>query len=235
PPLRHPVPTHPAYIPEPPSTPGSPATGYQRYSSSPQPNQNQPQTSQYFWPGVGMAGLGVNDATAQIGMQLGHSAVAAGQEYMQKNFGSLIPRTISVKHHFNVSNSYVLHKLQVVLFPWIHKPWGRRKASTGAERQYNNPYQQPQNFLPPRQDINSPDLYIPTMAIITYVLVNGLQQGLQGGFKPQVLGELFSMSLFVIFCDLCFIKLGCFLLSIPSSDSLTMVDLIAYAGYKFVG
>jgi hypothetical protein len=33
PPLRHPVPTHPAYIPEPPPTP----QGYQRYSSSPAP------------------------------------------------------------------------------------------------------------------------------------------------------------------------------------------------------
>ncbi|GAW07830.1 YIF1-domain-containing protein [Lentinula edodes] len=40
PPLRHPVPTHPAYIPEPPSTPGSP-NGYQRFSSSPGPNQQQ--------------------------------------------------------------------------------------------------------------------------------------------------------------------------------------------------
>ncbi|KAF6743854.1 hypothetical protein DFP72DRAFT_1079487 [Ephemerocybe angulata] len=34
--LRHPVPTHPAYIPEPPSTPSSPQ-GYQRFSSSPGP------------------------------------------------------------------------------------------------------------------------------------------------------------------------------------------------------
>ena len=28
---------------------------------------------------------GLNDATAQFGMQLGHNAVAAGQEYVQKN------------------------------------------------------------------------------------------------------------------------------------------------------
>ena len=36
PPLQHPVPTHPTYIPDPPSTPSSPQ-GYQRYTSSPQP------------------------------------------------------------------------------------------------------------------------------------------------------------------------------------------------------
>lgn len=40
PPLQHPVPTHPAYIPEPPSTPASPQ-GYQRYTSSPGPPPGQ--------------------------------------------------------------------------------------------------------------------------------------------------------------------------------------------------
>lgn len=118
PPLRHPVPTHPAYIPEPPSTPGSP-NGYQRFSSSPGPNQqqqpaplqqqhvpaymtspfqhSQQQQQQHslnppqlphqpsFVPQPDFAAWGVNDATAQFGMQLGTSAVAAGQEYVQKN------------------------------------------------------------------------------------------------------------------------------------------------------
>ena len=34
---------------------------------------------------VDFAAWGLNDATAQFGMQLGQSAVAAGQDYMQKN------------------------------------------------------------------------------------------------------------------------------------------------------
>lgn len=42
PPLQHPVPTHPAYIPEPPSTPMSPQ-GYQRYSSDTPPAQGYAQ------------------------------------------------------------------------------------------------------------------------------------------------------------------------------------------------
>ena len=120
PPLQHPVPTHPAYIPEPPSTPASPQ-GYQRYTSSPPQPQHfsQPihhntaippnyvtQSAQYQPMGAGQghpsipsqphphmnptasvdfSAWGLNDATAQLGMQLGQSAVAAGQEYMQKN------------------------------------------------------------------------------------------------------------------------------------------------------
>lgn len=110
PPLRHPVPTHPAYIPEPPPTPVSPQ-GYQRYSSSPsippipslgpsyvsayttpfqhsqqhQPIHHAQQSTPSLIPQPDFAAWGMNDATAQFGMQLGHSAVAAGQDYVQRN------------------------------------------------------------------------------------------------------------------------------------------------------
>lgn len=137
PPLQHPVPTHPAFIPEPPSTPNSPQ-GYMRFSSSPSnqsvppanffggPQQGQQQhahppsgygSSQFqgYTPasghgqqhgqqhvqqhgqqhgqqpnqplpqGIDLAQWGVNPVTAQLGMQFGQNAVAAGQEYMQKN------------------------------------------------------------------------------------------------------------------------------------------------------
>lgn len=117
PPLQHPVPTHPAYIPEPPSTPVSPQ-GYMRFTSSPpnpnarpQPHRSPPQSQQYpqgraqpyiapqfqsfaSAPAPGQAQhptpadfaqWGVNPATAQFGIQLGQSAVAAGQNYVQRN------------------------------------------------------------------------------------------------------------------------------------------------------
>lgn len=38
---------------------------------------------QGFHPNFGA--WGINDTTAQLGMQLGQSAVAAGQDYVQKN------------------------------------------------------------------------------------------------------------------------------------------------------
>lgn len=36
-------------------------------------------------PATQFGAWGIDGATAQLGMQLGHSAVAAGQEYMQRN------------------------------------------------------------------------------------------------------------------------------------------------------
>lgn len=62
----------------------------------------------------------------------------------------------AVKHYFNVTNSYVISKLFLVLFPWRHKPWSRKQAvsPTGQDGWY----------LPPRDDVNSPDMYIPGLS-----------------------------------------------------------------------
>jgi len=69
----------------------------------------------------------MNEPTAQMGFQVGKSAMAAGQEYMENNFNRYVSIP-ALKHYFNVSNSYVLNKLILVLFPWRHKPWSRQQA-----------------------------------------------------------------------------------------------------------
>ncbi|EIN13042.1 hypothetical protein PUNSTDRAFT_82592 [Punctularia strigosozonata HHB-11173 SS5] len=165
----------------------------------------------------------MNDATAQFGMQLGHTAVAAGQEYVQRNFGGLVPLT-SLKHHFNVSNSYVMHKLRLLVFPWRHRPWTRKvyRTEQGATE-----------WQPPRDDLNSPDLYIPVMALVTYVLIAALQSGLQHRFHPEVLGNAASRALGVTFLDFVAVYLGCYLLNISGPSQI--MDLLSYGGYKFVG
>ncbi|KAG6865542.1 hypothetical protein C0991_001735 [Blastosporella zonata] len=253
PPLRHPVPTHPAYIPEPPSTPGSP-DGYQRFSSSPQPQhvyhvpayttpfehnvppQHAPSLHQHApqIPQPEFAAWGVNHATAQFGMQLGHSAVAAGQDYVQRNFGTIFPST-PLKHHFNVSNSYVINKLSLVLFPWLQKPaaWRRIVRQSSNQNQNQTPNQPAVEWAPPREDLNSPDLYIPLMALVTYILLCALHAGLTKQFHTKVLGEALSRGLAVVLLDFAFVKLGCYFLNVH--ESTPFADLVAYGGYKFVG
>lgn len=76
------------------STSGSSGTGKQQQQmfgvgnmQSQGPHQQYPnmQNGQMPWGQFGM----MNDATAQMGMQFGRSAVAAGQEYMNKNVSIL--------------------------------------------------------------------------------------------------------------------------------------------------
>lgn len=124
-----------------------------------------------------------------------------------------------------MTNSYVLNKLFLVLFPWRHKPWSR-KQGVGANGQDGF-------YLPPREDINSPDMYIPVMSLVTYILLSTLIAGLRGEFQPELLGYTASMALVVVVVEILGLKLGCYLLSISNQSQL--LDLVAYSGYKFVG
>lgn len=139
-----------------------------------------------------------------------------------------INRYISIpalKHYFNVSNTYVLGKLALVLFPWRHKPWSRQSRLASHDGR--------EGFLPPREDLNSPDMYIPVMAFVTYILLSTLLAGLRGAFHPELLGLTATTAFAVVIFEILGLKLGCYLLSISNESQL--LDLVAYSGYKFVG
>ena len=133
----------------------------------------------------------------------------------------------ALKHYFNVTNSYVLTKLRIILIPWWHRPWSRQQRhapdpSASAALLYQ----------PPREDVNSPDMYIPTMALVTYILLSTFIAGLRGAFNPELLGTTATVAIAVTLLEILIIRTGTFLLAISSSSQL--LDLVAYSGYKFV-
>jgi len=118
-----------------------------------------------------------------------------------------------------------VNKLFLVLFPWRHKPWSRRQSI--------GPNGQEGWFLPPREDLNSPDMYIPVMALVTYILLSTLIAGLKGAFQPELLGSAATWAFTVVLLEIIGLRVGCYLLAISNQSQL--LDLIAYSGYKFVG
>ena len=129
-----------------------------------------------------------------------------------------------------------MRKLLLVLLPWRHRPWTRQQArlnsapgsdGQGQTRQYSNMY------LPPREDLNSPDMYIPIMSLITYILLSTVLAGIRGTFKPEILGSITTTSLVVIVVEILILRLAIYLLNITNESQL--LDLAAYSGYKFVG
>ncbi|KAJ5438977.1 uncharacterized protein N7458_009975 [Penicillium daleae] len=237
PPLHHPVPQHVSTVPmmrspPPPSSQQTPNTGYGGGGNPYQPSPAQGGSGSYA-PGFG--GF-MNDPTAQMGFQVGQTAMKAGQEYMEQNFNRYVSIP-ALKHYFNVSNSYVLRKLALVLFPWRHKPWSRQQARmagnpTGpngqiVQQQYSS------MFLPPRDDLNSPDMYIPVMALVTYILLSVLLAGFRGNFHPELLGSITTTAIAVIIFEILCLKMAMYILSINNDSQL--LDLVAYSGYKFVG
>ncbi|EHA46369.1 Hrf1 domain-containing protein [Pyricularia oryzae 70-15] len=224
PPLHHPVPQHVSTVPQlrsPPPPVSQSAQSGQGYGGSPYPQQQQggagPQNM------FGQYGQFMNDPAAQVAAHFGSTAFRQGQEIIDQN----INRYLSVhllKHYFNVTNSYVINKIYLVLFPWRHKPWSRKPAMGPGGQE---------GYLPPRDDVNSPDMYIPVMSLVTYILLSTAIAGLRGQFQPELLGNTAGTALIVVAAEIIILKLGCYIMSISNNSQL--LDLVAYSGYKFVG
>jgi len=123
-----------------------------------------------------------------------------------------------LKYYFTVDNSYVLKKLRMLFIPFIEKNWERQDKDG--------------KLAPPREDVNAPDLYIPTMAFVTYILVVGLVLGTVGRFSPEQLGIAASSALGWMFLEVLVCYAGLYLLNISFNGIL---ELVALAGYKYVG
>eukprot|EP01111_Echinosteliopsis_oligospora_P009110 TRINITY_DN2610_c0_g1_i2.p1 TRINITY_DN2610_c0_g1~~TRINITY_DN2610_c0_g1_i2.p1 ORF type:complete len:318 (+),score=84.14 TRINITY_DN2610_c0_g1_i2:102-1055(+) len=146
-----------------------------------------------------------------------------GRQYVDRNFGRFMSLT-PVKYYFNVTNSYVLKKLALVTFPFLHKNW-QRQPSTNNDGS---------NLAPPREDINAPDLYIPIMAFVTYILVVGFFKGATTEtFTPEILGYTASKGLIAMALELFVLRTSFYMLN--TNPNVSLLDMLAFCGYIFVG
>ena len=87
--------------------------------------------------------------------------------------------------------------------------------------------------MPPKLDVNAPDMYIPVMAFVTYILIVGIAMGKQNKFTPEQLGIQASSALGWFFFEVLLVFLTLQILSIKSV--LKTFDIMAFCGYKFFG
>lgn len=69
------------------------------------------------------------------------------------------------------------------------------------------------------------------MAFTTYIFICCVSAGMKGTYHPQLLGLLASKTVAFMVVEILFLKLGTYLLSAGSS----LLDFVAYSGYKFIG
>lgn len=87
--------------------------------------------------------------------------------------------------------------------------------------------------LQPRYERNAPDMYIPTMAFLTYVALAGLALGTQERFTPEQLGIISSSALAWGVVEMIVHNITLYALNLDTS--LKWLDMLAYCGYKYVG
>lgn len=195
--------------------------------------------------GQGHGGSGMNtffsDPTTQMGLQFSQTAFNASQQYMQQNLGQFVSNE-NVKYYFKVSNAYVLKKLLLIVFPYRNKSWIRQVSNNGnvngAHGNGNgngngNGGVGVEGYATPIDDINAPDLYIPTMAFLSYILVWAIDAGMRGDFHPEMLGYATTRTLAFYLMDFILLRVSFYILGIGSKNS-KLWDLVSYTGYKFV-
>ena len=87
--------------------------------------------------------------------------------------------------------------------------------------------------VPPKLDVNAPDMYIPLMAFVTYLLVVGVALGVQKKFTPEVLGMQATSALAWFVFEVLMIFITLQILGLKTA--LKTFDIIAFGGYKYFG
>lgn len=160
----------------------------------------------------------LTDPMANMAFEYGHSLAGQGSVYVHKNIEKYVA-TSKLKYYFAVDTAYVGKKLGLLIFPYAHSDWSIH---------YNQ-----DEPVAPRYDINAPDLYIPVMAFVTYILLAGIGLGTQSRFSPEHLGLTASTAIVWMIIELVAILTLMYILNV--STGLKYLDLLAYSGYKYVG
>lgn len=149
-----------------------------------------------------------------MAVQYGNALVGTGKQQLEKYMS-----ISTLRYYFAVNTDYVFAKLALLFFPFTHKDWS-------VKYEQDVPLQ-------PRYEKNAPDMYIPTMAFLTYVVTAGLVLGTQERFTPEHLGILASSALAWSLIELVIHTVSLYVMNL--NTSLSTLDLLAYCGYKYVG
>ena len=154
---------------------------------------------------------GINEETINFGLNMGKQLVQNSKfvDYFSLDF---------LKPYFRINNKYVLIKFRYLFLPFLKE----KQVISESIEEGNNIF----NF-------HYLDLYIPIMSFITYVLFVNFMTALHNPqiFNPQILGRVLSKDLSIYIINGLVMKL---LMFIFVNKPLTLTDLLALSGYKFL-
>lgn len=201
----------------------------QQQQAPPAVNPNTMNNAMNFWDPA-MATVAKAAVTGNLGdskVMMG-MAESMGKDFLEKGWAKAVPglerSMVGLRPYFAVDNSYVKRKMTKVLFPFLYKDWSRQEnIHPNADGSVA--------YALPQEDENAPDLYIPTMSLLTYVLLCALCYGNAGKFNPDILPDVTSKCIVTQILEVIAIRIGFYLMEAP----VPILDLISYTGYKYLG
>jgi len=159
----------------------------------------------------------------QAAIAMGSQLVGANMEQAQKQMSAgFSVYLVTVRRYFNVSHESVLRKLGNMLVPFLSSVKKDPHSFTGDFGDVEKPAV-PGHLMP--------DLYIPLMGYITFILMCGLARGAVGEFHPEVLGTSASFALGMVLLEVVVVRGGYFVLG---ASGVATLEILATAGSKFV-
>lgn len=136
---------------------------------------------------------------------------AIGKQALQSGASALNSELSKVscgafRKYFDATDSTILSKLLLIVAPFCYK-----------EDSLSSP-------------LYKPEMYIPSMSIITLVLFKGFLLGLSNMFHPEVLGITFTRTVIIHFAVCLLYKAICYFFDAP----IDVKDLFCFVGYKFL-
>jgi hypothetical protein len=158
--------------------------------------------------------------------------ISAGMQAGSSFLGRYVPGIAilwdTLRRYFHVDNAYVKTKLLRIVFPFRHRNWERLEVGGGDGDSAV--------MAPPTKDTNAPDLYIPSMSLMTFVLIVSFVKGTAMKFTPDVMYEVGTYCVFTNVMEILVVKLSLYLLGHARASSvLGVFDVLAFVGYKYVG
>lgn len=171
-------------------------------------------------PTGGDVSPGISDAVT-------NAMVSHFQKELLQNSMAMWPSVVhGAKKYFNVNHGYVLRKIVWQLVP---VPSQKKKAGeiSGDDTDWTA-----RIFEGLEQDVEEPDLYIPTMSFITYVLLCGLVHGLRDDFfNPDVLSATIWFSFLILILEVSGAKAVLYMGGAPQAP---VFDIASLLGYKYL-
>lgn len=181
-----------------------------------------------FGAGMGTIGsLGFNEAMAGVALnQVANQMQASG---LTSWFPTIF---LSLQQLFNVGHSYVFRKLLLLMCPFLKRQQGSPTTTAWGGQLGGSSSSQSGSTGPDglKADIEDPDLYIPLMSYVTYVLLYGMQRGILKDFRPDVLPSTASFALVLLVIEVGAAKMAFYL----AGSAMPFLHLAANCGYKFL-
>lgn len=176
---------------------------------------------------------------------------SAGQDIINKQKEKWMPGMsslwVDLKCYFAVNKNYVIKKLTVLMYPPSSTQWARIRSDDTVGNGMSRPGSMgdmqssagavsSHKWALPRDDVNSPDLYIPVMSFLTYCILicyakrAGASTGSYVNTPDVLINAVWKCCILQVF-EAGLIYGGLAMMSV----SLPFLDIVSYTGYKYVG